>query len=65
MHLIYVSRLARWLYRRMMQRGMRKEMVEEEEEEVAEVFTISREGLGEGGQVQVDIFPFYGNSFDI
>ena len=62
MHLICVSRLARWLYRRMMQRVMKKEMVEEE---VAEVFTISREGLGEGGQVQVNIFPFYGNSFDI
>ena len=45
-----------------MQRRMKKEMVEEE---VAEVFTISREGLGEGGQVQVNIFPFYGNSFDI
>ena len=37
-----------------MRRGLKKEMVVEEEGEVGEVFTISREGLGEGGQVQVE-----------
>ena len=36
-----------------MRRGLKKEMVVEEEGEVGEVYTISREGLGEGGQVQV------------
>ena len=39
-----------------MRRGLKKEMVVEEEGEVGEVFTISREGLGEGGQVQVEKF---------
>ena len=34
-----------------MTRGMKKEMAMEEEE--GEVFTISREGIGEGGHVQV------------
>ena len=38
-----------------MRRGLKKEMVVEEEGEVGEVFTISREGLGEGGQVQVQV----------
>ena len=52
----YLHRLARWLYRRIMRRGLKKEMVVEEEGEVGEVFTISREGLGEGGQVQVEKF---------